>query len=475
MRLSVVVGGVVLAAAAAGLGAPYWVGIQTQKYYEGVVHDAANRYGFDAKDAVYHRGWFASDSRIKFKIPADKAGEKPYVISAVTKIHHGPVVFGVSDRPVIAASVAVTTFEFPRELDAPLHHYFGDRPPVRLTTTVDFDGGSKTHIFSPVYKGPSQDGKLTVNWKGMVGDSASTVTPQGEKVTSHFNAPGLVIEGQGGKLEIKSLDASGGGNRVQSGLLLGHGKMSVAMLGLDLSSPKSGKVHFLVNGLSFSDDVAPKGHMLTMKVGSRVKDIELDDQHYGPGQYDMEVRNLGEHVVTEYVKTMRDVRDMRSQGAHNAKAMAALGGRLLGLANEFLKNSPQLEISRVSLGTNDGDVKGSLLVTFDGQGSFDVRNLPLLMPRVHGEANVEVPEMLFKTIVAGVARSRLTSTLKANGQEVPDETTLTTSAMSVMDQEIQSMMDKGFIVNEDGRYTAKLVFDKGHMTVNGRPMGSQGL
>ena len=85
--------------------------------------------------------------------------------------------------------------------------------------------------------------------------------------------------------------------------------------------------------------------------------------------------------------------------------------------------------------------------------------------------------MLFKTVLAGVARNQLATSFKAKGQEIPDETSLTTSAMSMMEQEIQVMKNNGFIVSQDGQYSAKVVFDKGQLTVNGRPvgMGGQGL
>ena len=358
MKLSVVVGGVVLVAAAAGLAAPYWVGVQTQKYCDSIIHDAANRYGFDLKDTAYHRGWFSSSSRIKFAIPRDKPGKPPYVMTVVSDIHHGPVIFGVSDHPVFASSVVVTTVEFPHDLDAPLHFYFGDKPPVRLTTTVAFDGASNTHIFSPAYNGPSQDGRLTVSWKGMVGDSASTGIAPGAKITSSFKAPGLVVKGQGGIVEFQSFAASGEGHDPKSGLFLGHAMISLAKLQLDVPSQDAPNTHLMLSGLSFSDDVAPKDHMLTMKLGARVKDIEVADQHYGPGQYDMALRNLGEKVVAEYVKTMRDLRGMQTRGVQNAKAMIELRRRLMGLANEFLKSSPQFEIGRASLGTKRGRDRG---------------------------------------------------------------------------------------------------------------------
>ena len=475
MKLSIVVGGVVLVAAAAGLAAPYWVGVQTEKYYDSIIHDAANRYGFNLKDVAYHRGWFSSSSRIKFHIPRDKSGKPPYVITLVSDIHHGPVIFGVSDHPVVAASVAVTTVEFPHDLDAPLHFYFGDKAPVRMTTTVTFDGASNTHLFSPAYNGPSQDGRLTVSWKGMVGDSASTGISAGAKITSSFKAPGLVVKGQGGIVEFQSFAASGEGQRTASGIFPGRATISLAKLDLDVPSQNAPNTHLMLSGLSFSDNVAPKEHMLTMKLGAGVKDIEVADQHYGPGQYDMELRNLGEHVVAEYVKTMRDLRAMQPRGAQNAKSMTDLRRRLMSLANEFLKNSPQFEISRVSLGTKEGEVGGRFLITFDGTGGFNMQNIAQLIPRVHAEANAQAPEMLFKTVLAGIARSHLASALKAKNQKLPDEDTLTTNAMAVMEQEIQSMVDNGFIVNEGGRYTARLLFDKGRLTVNDRPMGSQGL
>ncbi len=474
MKLSVVVGGVVLVAAAAGLAAPYWAGIQTEKYYNATIHDAANKYGFNLKDAVYHRGWFSSQSQIELDIP-DKHGKTPHVISVVSDIHHGPVIIGVSDHPIFAASAAVTTFKFPHEMDAPLHFYFGDKPPVQLTTTVGFDGGSNTHIFSPAYNGPSQNGKLSVSWKGMVGDSVSTGVSAGDEVTSSFKAPGLLIKGQGGVVELGTDTATGEGHRSESGLLLGHAKISLAKFDLDVPSDKAPDTHLMLNGLSFSDNVVPKDHLLTVKFAARVEDIMVADQHYGPGQYDMELRNLGEDVLTEYVKTVRDLRGMQPRGAQNANAMAEMGHRLMGLANEFLKNSPQLEISRVSLGTKEGEIAGRVLVAFDGSGALNTGNIALLIPRIHAEANADVPEMLFKTILAGVARSHLASSSKASDQKVPDDDTLTSSAISVMQQEIQSMQDNGLIVNEGDRYTARLLFDKGQLTVNGRPVGSRGL
>ena len=127
--------------------------------------------------------------------------------------------------------------------------------------------------------------------------------------------------------------------------MLGHVKAAVAKVGLDMPSSKSGDVHFVLNGASFSEDVTQKNHMFNVKASARLKNFQVADQTYGPGQYDMEVRNIGEHVATEYFKTINDIRAMQPQGARNPKAMAALGTKLMGLADEFLKNSPEFEIS----------------------------------------------------------------------------------------------------------------------------------
>ncbi len=475
MKLSMVVGGVMLAAVAAGLGGPYWAGIHAEKNYDEIIHEAAQNYGIDPKDAVYHRGWFTSSSRIKFYIPGAKGKNKSRAISLVSEIHHGPVVFGVLDHPVFAASVVVTTLSLPHDLDATLHYYFGDRPPLRMTTSVGFDGSSKTHISSPVYMGPTQDGKLTINWKGADGDSTSTVTSQGENVTSHIKVPGFLVKGQGGELEIKSIELSGHGRRVQSGIFESHTTASLAKFNLNISGPKGGDTQLSLSGLSMSDDLVPKAHMLSLKVGTQLDGLVLVGQNFGPAHYDMELRNISEKGAVEYIKMIRDMRNMQLNRGRRNEIMARLGSQGMALADEILKRSPQFEISRASLVTPQGEIAGRLLVTFDGDDEINMKNPVILINRVHAEANVEVPEMLFKTVLAGIARRQLTTSLKAKGQEMPDETTLTTTAMSVMEQEIQSMEDNGFIVNQGGHYTTTLLYDKGLLTVNGRPMGSQGL
>jgi len=224
-----------------------------------------------------------------------------------------------------------------------------------------------------------------------------------------------------------------------------------------------------------SDDLVPKAHMLSLKVGTQLDGLVLVGQNFGPAHYDMELRNISEKGAVEYIKMIRDMRNMQLNRGRRNEIMARLGSQGMALADEILKRSPQFEISRASLVTPQGEIAGRLLVTFDGDDEINMKNPVILINRVHAEANVEVPEMLFKTVLAGIARRQLTTSLKAKGQEMPDETTLTTTAMSVMEQEIQSMEDNGFIVNQGGHYTTTLLYDKGLLTVNGRPMGSQGL
>jgi uncharacterized protein YdgA (DUF945 family) len=470
MKLSVVAGGTVLIAAAVGLGGPYWLGIQAEKSYQGALQEASLEYGVNAKDAVYHRGWFSSTARIIVHVPADKARAKSYAVSLVSKIHHGPVVFGVGNKPVFAYSVVVTTLTLPRELDQSLHYYFKDRAPLQATSVIGFDGGMKTHLSSPAYRGPSQDGEVDITWGGLDGDINATLTDHGGDYTAHITVPGLSITGDDGNLDIQTVDFTSQGHRQPNGLWFGNAAATLTKLDADIPAPEAGDNHFSLTGFSLSDNVAPKDHLLSATIRARLVTLTVAGQRFGPGQYDMELRNLSEEGANKYRDILRDVRTLRTQGVDPREILARMGDRLTALAREILAHSPQIEISRVSLGTEQGEIAGRLLVTFDGSSPFNLQNIPVLISRVHGEADADVPEILFKSYLVANTRRQLTSMLQAKGQDMPDEVTLMTTARTSAENEIKLLMDRGLIVSQGGKYSANLRFDRNQLTINGRPM-----
>lgn len=472
MKLSVVAGAVGvmgLLAAAVGLGGPYWVGLRSEHYYDTAFRDSLSLNGIPPEHAVFRRGWFDSSSRITVEIPGAAAHARSSALSLVSHIRHGPLLYEVAGSPELVYAVVDTTVELPHALEGPLRRYFGDREPVRATTVVAFDGTSKTYISSPLVKGVSRSGDVHVDWRGLDG---RLTTSHGDAYALHLSMPRVIIRNGGGEFDVASVETSARGRKLSGGLWQSASTLSLGKMDLHPSGAKGRDRRFSLSGLSFSENVVPKAGTLSAHFDARLAGLAVDDRRFGPGRYTVEVRNISRSALARYKRVMQTAQALHRQGLRGPQILARLGARVAGLAGEFLKKSPQVEISRLSLNTAQGEVQGRLLVTFDGSGPFNVSDVGMLMGRLHARGRVAMPAEVFKALLAGVERKRVTAALRAGGPDMPDGATVTAMTDAAVQKELRTLTQGGLISTAGGQYSANVTYENGRLRVNGRPVGA---
>ena len=168
----------------------------------------------------------------------------------------------------------------------------------------------------------------------------------------------------------------------------------------------------------------------------RVQAIRLGDRVYGPGNAELQLRNLDALSLARLQS--RGVPGFSSPDSQNV-AQAAVDGGAMSLLPDLVSRSPQLEIRTLRLATPSGELEAKLRIHLDGSRPDFLRNfstLPLVL-QVHVE--FQCPAEMLDALYQG-------------GEE-----------------ELLELRREGWILLDGDRYRSRLEFERGKLIVNGLP------
>ena len=205
-----------------------------------------------------------------------------------------------------------------------------------------------------------------------------------------------------------------------------------------------------------------------------VEEVLTDGRTYGPGGLTLELRKLDAPSLRKLQKAIRDVQARSPQVSPeevNRMVLAEFGQIL----PELVKHSPEFEITRLDLKTGDGDVQGRAKIVFQGDNPLALSNPLLFLSAVTAHAEFSVAGPLLERVLESIDRKELTELGKdENGRRMSDEE-LEVLAVTKRQERLDGLVTNHILIREDGDYKARADFERGRLTLNGRPLVFQDL
>jgi uncharacterized protein YdgA (DUF945 family) len=445
---------VVLMAAVAAL--PYWFGMQAESAYQAMVKEMTENGDLTVTSNNFQRGWLESTADTTFTVTG-----APITLTVLHRIGHGPL--PVDDnfqlQPVLARIKSDMSISLPGGLTK--------LPPITGNTDVYLAGNSQTKLSMAPAKQSSPDGG-TIEWKGLSGTietSADFKTSKGE-----ITAPLLQFGSASGSVALNRAKITLDQQKSASGFATGTASLAIDKLIVDGVGGKNS-----IDGLNLTSKTQEAGGNLNSDFTLQFREASTGDSRQGPGQINIQIRKLD---VATLVKFRNELRELRKQKIPAEQMNMTTLGKTLELLGQLAKKSPELEITKLTFKTTDGEVSGKAKFVLDGS-QLDVSGNPMLMLRaLSGDGELSLPDSLVRMLASSDVKRDIEA-LKASGKLKKEEIAklspkriemITQQALRELPQYRDSVITRLKLVPDGPNYKIVGVLKNGQVMVNNEPI-----
>ena len=456
---------VVVAALLAVVAAlPYWFGMQAESAYEAMLQKMTTGGEFTVSSNHFQRGWFESTADTTFTLT-----NLPMVtVSMLHRISHGPLPLDddFQLQPLLARVKSQISVGLPGGTIK--------LPPMTGKTSVYLAGNSSTRLDMQPYKKAAPKAGETdafdLEWKGMGGDF--TLSADYKNLKGELTAPILQFSFKDGSFAMNKLSLSMDTQEGPSGL--GTGSIALGIDKFVLDDRKKGEAIGL-DGLRLSSNTQEAGGNLSSTLSFQFRGMESGGNKQGAAQISLQLRKLD---VATLVKFQKDMRELRKQKIPPEQVNMMILGKTMELLGQLAKKSPEIEVTKLSFKTADGEVSGKARFVLDGS-QLDVSGNPMLMLKaLSGDGEVSLPDSIVR-LLAEPDVKRDVEALKASGKLSAKEiakltpkrmAAITAQALKDLPQYKDNVVSRLKLVADGPNYKIVAALKDGQLRVNNEPL-----
>ena len=436
-------------------GVSLWGGLRAKQEYRALILAIAESPNTRVLETSYERGWLRSRSRTSFEIRGP-LGESfqgwllglgreevrgPVGIRMRQTVEHGyaPLLEwltgGLEGTPVLAR--VETHLELDKETQSEIAGVLGRLPPVSVSTMIRASGVGESSVRVPAARlegtlAGGEAGGWAAQWEGLRGNLVYTTGF--DHFAASFDSAGLEGGSASSAFALRDLKWTVDLTRDESGLVVGsvHTRVGSFLV----SSQEEGGSRIEVDGLELSQSSAVEAGSFGSALEARVQSIRLGDRVFGPGEVEIELRDLDALSLARLQGL--EAEGLAPPASHDVTGASAPGeakGPLLGLVSR----SPQLAVRTLHLATPSGDLEASLRVGLDGSRPELLGGLATLLLALEIRADLECPAEILDAVYRG------------------------------REEELLKLRQEGWVLLEGERYRSRLELGRGQLLVNGLP------
>lgn len=453
---------VVLIAAVAGL--PYWFGMLAKDSYDAMLQKLTADGEITVTNNNFQPGWFESTADTTFTL-----NNLPTVsISMLHRISHGPLPLDdeFQIQPLLARVKSQISIGLPGGTVK--------LPPMTGKTSVYLAGNSSTRLDMEPYKQAApkagETGAFDLEWKGLSGDF--TLSADYKNLKGELNAPVLGFSFMDGSFTLTKVNLSLDTQEGASGIGIGSVALGVDKFAMD-DKKKSEQIG--IEGLRVSSNTQEAGGNLNSTVSLQFRGLQTGGSKQGAAQINLQLRKLD---VATLVKFQKEVCELCKQKAPPEQANMLMLGKTMELLGQLAKKSPELEITKLSFKTEDGEVTGKAKFVLDGS-QLDVSGNPMLMLKaLSGDGEVSLPASIVR-LFAEPDVKRDIETLKTSGKLSQKEiaklsprriAAITAQAIKDLPQYKDGVVTRLHLVADGPNYRIVAALKDGQLRVNDQPL-----
>lgn len=449
----------------ASVVAPSWFGDMAEEEMDrAMVELQASQFSFPGVSFrldSYEKGWFSSTSQTVMTIDLNafmsadgqNVPSEPIEVVIGHVIKHGPFIGSQVGAAKIVSSLVTSSDN--AEIVA---HYFGEMSPVEQTTIIQFDGDMTVRLQVPEFTGRDHTDSVDIEWGGV--DLLITSQLQGQKFIYDMTMPQLKIRDDEGELFIRNMTLQGDMSDEQSAMFLGGMSWMLEEVSFNRSRADLPNVNFSLLGAKLDVLTDQEGSLIRVSEVISFQRLKINDEEKaGPGVLELELRNLNADSLMLIQKKSQEMQG--SQATPEEISMAVMIA-LSEYAPALLKSSPQLELSKFELSMDKGNVKGSLLLSFNGDGDYDLQVLPSLISMITLNVKANISSDILKMILAEQIRNDI---IQQNSSMSADE--LDQQVTDLVNQQLMSLQASNIIIEADGSHRLSFQFKDSKAMLNG--------
>lgn len=440
------------------LALPYWFGLETEKTYTAMLDQLSRNSGLQFTGKNYERGWLSSTAETVIRHP-----EASFEIVASHLIHHGPLPLDrVMEGKWRLAQAHITS---QIHLGAAGKENASALPPVTATTTFHFNGAGTVHAEMPPVKKTGAQRQL-IDWRGM--DVDITFDREWKKIRLEARLPALILAtpGKQGEFSLSKLSLRSDMYEGTAGYFFGDGALTVGRLEFGGATERVS-----LQELEVSTSARPAGDNVNLVIRYQLGEARTGDERFGPGQLVMEMRHLDAAALMKFKNEVDGIYRGKLPAPQAAMMVA---GKAMELIGTLSRKAPELEITRLSFKTPEGEISGRAKFVLDGRKTDLIQNPMKLLTSLVGDVEISIP--------ASVVKKLLTPQIRRDIEAYREGGALSEEEMAKLDPEkLAEIVDRVFpqymsrneftrnLAEENGLYKLTLTLRQGQMLVNGKP------
>lgn len=276
--------------------------------------------------------------------------------------------------------------------------------------------------------------------------------------------PKISVRTSRGTLDINNALLSSDMYEGAAGYMFGRNSFSISSLSVN--------PFMEMKNLRLTAIAQQKGTFVNFNISYGIEALTIANDNYGPGKFNLVIRNLDTKILSQFEKELNGI---YSRALPKEQSQMIIAGKTLELAGKLSKFNPEIEVTRLSFATSEGNLTGKAKFVVQGQGSDLSANPMLLLTAVKGSAEIVIPSSLAKAFVMPQIQRDITSLGKEGKLKNADASQLTAETLSQIADEVypKYLQESGFgrwFVKREKDYRFSVSIDRGKVTVNGVPL-----
>ena len=429
--------GVTVLAAMVFIGGSYWAGKSTENTFRKSMEEMAG-YGAKVELLEYQRGIFSATARTEWVF--SRSGKDQMALSFRHNIRHGPFL-------VLASAASIRSELMPsNELSALFVDTLGGdsfNGKISLTVKSTFGGGGEHYIriVSPKFEAFSGEGKPLLSWDGL--DGRITMDSGLSKIKMKAVINGLsTVENEEDRLQVSrvTLQTDMKKARGYGFVFVGASSLVLNKLTYRGTDESTGAIRaFAFENARGETSTALKNGGLNIKIRAGADALVMSDSKttiQKPGAT-FQFENIDAQGLDAILRISL------SQNGESGHSIFAHEEQV----QSFLKRKPAFSIKEVSADWPEGVTTGNFRFAYTGDGNLDQFSLADM-----------VVDLQFSLPIAPINRLLEEQASEGYSEETKKQVEI-----------INSMINKGFLTEEDGVLSADASLTDGTLNLKGQP------
>lgn len=444
------------------LALPFWFGKETEKTYLALLERLSRDSSVQLTPKKYERGWLSSEAETSIRYTG-----LPFEIIAHHHISHGPIPLdrlstGVfSFTPVQARLVSQLSFTSPNANSS-------DFPPLTAELTFLLSGDGAGHAqLAPVKKTTAGQ---TLDWSGITADF--NFDREWKKIQFDLRMPSLSWSGASdqGSFSLSQLSFRFNTREGVAGYFFGDAAFRLEQAEFGKNSDR-----VILQGMEVSSSSKPEGENVNFGLRYKLDEARVAQERFGPAELSIEAHRLDAAAL---VKFKKEIDAIYRGNLPQSQSNMMVAGKTLTLLAALSKKEPELEITRLSFNTKEGDIRGKAKFVLEKRGAGNLDNPIQLLTAVTGDLEFSIPTLVLKRMLAPSIRHDIEAYQRNGTLSAQDMAKLSPEAMSEIVDRVfpQYLLRNDFtrlLVEEGDSYKFVLSVKRGQLLINGKPWHNQ--